>query len=922
MNSLSRLYTQSVFLLFILLGTSVTVYSQTIHIEANISDTNSTIGIPDVKVMLVRLRDSLLASHQTTDKSGHFEFSNLPIDTFKLIVEHFNYETREFYFFGSETNYDFTLNNLILSERGKKIDEVTIFAYKDPVYYRGDTLVYIADSFKTRPNAVVEDLLKKLPGITVEKDGSIKSQGKDISRVFVDGDEFFGSDATLATKNLSASSIERVEVYEAALPDAAASDDKVQILDLRLKDNAKKGYFGKASMGTDFMNYYEGQALINRFSKKQKIAAYFLSANTTRSSLSWRDANQFGIKQGGAYAYNSETDSWEANDNFIQTDDGFPLVFRTGLYFTDQVTDKLKIGANYTYSDFRKRTENTTHTQFFLPDTSYSTDAKSTSNMRFMGHEANLSFEYKIDSTQTLEFSPKFTYSKRTDENNYLSDYFNGDNALSRNTTNTSNLSSDATNIKAKLGYTKKFKKDKRELRLINNFVSDFSNSTSNQLYSDYFVETAEIKNGLDQENQGKRSILSNYISAAYVEPLSKKIRMEFTYELFNTTNQQKKETYNKQGGFYDELDSLTSGNFKSIKFQNRLGASFIYDFRKHFFSFDVAGRNVLIDNQNHYLQTSTKQNETAFLPRMRYIFRITKNSKFQFNVNTNSTLPSINLLQPIRDNSNPNSILVGNEQLRPNYSISSNINYNIYSPLSGAYIYIGLYGAYGINQFIQSTKYDSIGRSINTYINGNTLDYTGSYLSGAIPIVKQVLMLEPRVNYSYGNKYNYVNNLKNALIAHNLSTSLGISLYTDVVEFNFSFDYTYGLNKNKINSALNLTNHTYGLSSDISIYLPWEMVLNTDFEYKNYHNLSTDYNAKPFIWNAEIEQNLGKNKQWTIAVQAYDLLNQNVKVSRSATSNYITDKRTAVISRYFMLNLTYKFNSTFKKAKPTENEE
>lgn len=922
MNLLLQVTLKIVFLLFLSIGTTCTLYSQTIHIEANVTDTNSTTGIPDVKVMLVRLRDSVLVAHQNTDKNGHFEFSNIPIDTFRLIVEHFKYETRDFYFLGSEENHDFTLNNLVLLERGKKIDEVTIFAYKDPVYYRGDTLVYIADSFKTRPNAVVEDLLKKLPGITVDKDGSIKSQGKDISRVFVDGDEFFGSDATLATKNLAANSVERVEVYETALPDASSSDDKVQVLDLRLKDSAKKGYFGKVAMGTDFMKYYEGQALVNRFSKKQKIAGYFLSANTTRSSISWRDANQFGIQQGGAYAYNSETDSWEANDNFIKTDDGFPLVFRSGLYFTDQVTSKLKIGANYTYSDFRKKTRSTSHTQYFLADTTYSTDAENSSNMRFIGHEANLSFEYKLDSTQTIVFEPKFSFSKRTDDNSYLSDYFNGENALTRNTTNKSNVASDATNIKAKFGYTKKFKKEKRELRILDNFVSDLSNSSSNQLYSDYFSQTAETKNGIDQENEGKRTILSNYLSAVYIEPFSKKWKMEFNYELFNTTNLQAKETYKNQNGVFDALDSLTSGNFKSIKFQNKLGFDLIYDFKKHFLSIGMNGRNVIIDNQNHFYQTSTKQNETAFLPKLRYVFRISKNSKLQFNFNTNSTLPSIGLLQPIRDNSNPNSITVGNDKLRPNYTFTSNLNYNIYNPLSGAYIYASIQGSYGINQFIQTTNYDSIGRSINSYLNGNTLNFAGSYISGSIPIVKQVLMLEPSIDYSYGNKYNYVNTIKNALISHSLSTSLELGIYTDVVEFSFGFGYDYGLNKNVINPALNLTNHTFGLTTDISVYLPWEMVLKTDFDYKNYHNLSADYNAKPFIWNVEIEQNLGKNKQWTIAVQAYDLLNQNIKVNRSASSNFITDSRTSVISRYFMLNLSYKFNSTFKKSKPTANEE
>ncbi|MCO5260423.1 MAG: outer membrane beta-barrel protein [Crocinitomicaceae bacterium] len=905
-------------ILFSIQITYNTTYAQTLHIEGSVIDTNSTKGIKDAKAILIRLKDSIIVSHQNTDEHGKFEFKNLPIDTFRLVIEHYKYETREFYFFSNENNYDFSLFNMVLSDRGKKIDEVTIFAYKDPIHYKGDTLIYIADSFKTRPNAVVEDLLKKLPGITVDKDGSIKSQGKEISRVYVDGDEFFGSDATLATKNLSANSVERVQVYETDLPDASSSDEKVKILDLRLKDEAKKGYFGKVAFGTDFMNYYEGQALFNHFSKKQKVAAYFLTSNTTRSSISWKDANEYGVNSGNRYNYNSETDSWEVNDNFISSEDGFPLVFKTGAFYSGQVTDKLKIGANYSYSDFRKTTKTTSRSQFFLPDTSYSNSTESTSNSRFMGHEANLSFVYKIDSLQTLTIEPKFSFSKRNNTNSYLSDYLNSDDQLSRNSTNTSTSSNEATNIKAHIKYNKKFIKPKRELKIVNNFISDLSNSNGNQLYSDYFAQTSSIKNAIDQQKKSDRTILSNVLAISYTEPFSKKWSMEFSYELFNTTNQQLKNSYNFNQGNYDILDTTTSGDFKSVKMQNKLGLIATYEFKNHTVKLGAVGRNVLTDNQNIYTQTIIKQNQTAVLPRFTYTYKISKNSRFRWGINTNSILPDINYLQPTTNNNDPNYITIGNPNLKPNYLISSDLNYNIYNPLSGGYLWTSFYTAYAINQFISTKNYDSIGRSINSYINGNTLNYLGGSISGGIPIVKQVLTLEPEFGYQYGNRFNYVNNNKNKLLTHSLSPSIRLNLEADIVEFNVGFNYNYSLNKNSINSEMNLVNQTYGISSELSVYLPYGMNISTDIDYKNYRELSDGYNVKPFIWNASIEQTLGKNKQWGLKIEAYDLLNKNVKINRSANANIITDSRTAIISRYFLLHLSYKFNSTFKSSKKT----
>lgn len=892
--------------------------SQVNHIQGTIVDTNRNISVKNAKIILINIVDSLIVGHRTTDTEGKFEFKNIEVDTFRIIIDHPNYEQREYYFLGNAQGPEIDLSRVVMMDKGKLIDEITIFGFSDPVYYRGDTLVYIADSFKTRPNAVVEDLLKRLPGITVESDGTIKSQGKSVARVYVDGDEFFGSDATLATKNLAASSVKTVNVYETMLPDAEAGDDKVQVIDLKLKDEAKKGYFGKASFATDASRYYEGQLLANRFSKKQKVSFFFLTGNTTRSSLSWSDANQYGIQNGNAYSYNAETDSWEVNDNFINNNEGFPLIFRTGAYFTDQVTKKLKIGANYTFSDFRKITEDVSKSTFFLPDTTYSNDNINRTNNHLQRHEANINIRYDIDSTQFVTFDPKFTFSDSKNQDLYTSDFFNQNNASVRNATNTVDKDVDALNVKTRLGYTKNFKKEKRQLRVFNNFIVDNSTSKTNLVYNDYFTQSGTYENGIDQEQNNKRAIYSNVFNIAYVEPLSKRFKLELTYELFNSTNSQNKRSNNWTGNGYSDLDSLTSGDFKSIKFQNKIGATLIYDFKKHIITLGAFGRNVMIDNQNHFTQSTIKQNVTDVLPKITYNYKINKNSNLRVNSQTTSTLPTIGLLQPVRDNSNPNSILVGNENLRPNYAIRSNLNYNTYSPISGAYFYGGFYSEYGFNQFVSTLDYDSIGRILSSYTNENTLNYLGFYASGGIPIIKHVLSIDPSVQYNYGNRYNYVNSFKNALNSHGIDLGLELNLYADVVEFSFGVGMQQSQNFNSISPDMNLKNTTYGLESELRFYLPWNMEIGTDFAYRNYNNLNEGFNINTFIWNADIEQNLGKNKNWTIAIQAFDMLNQNTQISRTAFANRITDNRKLVISRYFMFSLTYKFNSTYKKLKGT----
>ncbi len=201
-------------ILFALLFLPLLSFGQQMQISGTVYDTTNNVPLSQAMAMVVRIKDSVLIDFQRTDKSGTFSFSSLPVDTLQLIVSHPKFGEREFYFFGRPDNATFELKKIILPERSQHIEEVTIYAYKDPIYYKGDTLVYVADSFATKPNAVVEDLLKKLPGIKVNTDGSITSQGKEISQVLVDGDEFFGADPTMATKNLAAKGVESVQVYE------------------------------------------------------------------------------------------------------------------------------------------------------------------------------------------------------------------------------------------------------------------------------------------------------------------------------------------------------------------------------------------------------------------------------------------------------------------------------------------------------------------------------------------------------------------------------------------------------------------------------------------------------------------------------------------------------------------------------------
>ncbi|MFM7668311.1 MAG: carboxypeptidase-like regulatory domain-containing protein, partial [Bacteroidota bacterium] len=272
------------------------------NVTGRVYDSTGVNPLEKASVLAVRFKDSLLLGHTRTDATGGFRLNSFPPDSFTLIIEYKGYDDKSFFILGNNVNNDINIPSIKMSSKSKDLEEIVIFSNKSAIFYRGDTLVFAADSFKVGENAVVEDLLKKLPGIKVDENGAITSQGREINQVLVDGDEFFGSDPTIATRNLGAKGVESVQIYEKEKENAkAGEDDKIQVLDLKLKESAKKGYFGKVSGATDFglatdNPFYETEVLANKFKGKQKISVFLLGSNTPKSNFKWGDMNKFGLE--------------------------------------------------------------------------------------------------------------------------------------------------------------------------------------------------------------------------------------------------------------------------------------------------------------------------------------------------------------------------------------------------------------------------------------------------------------------------------------------------------------------------------------------------------------------------------------------------------------------------------------------------
>ena len=414
------------YIFFILLSSNLS--AQNMSIFGNVVDTLNDSPKKNAVVMLVRLSDSVMIDFKRTDDNGGFYF-NTPIDTVEIIISHHKNDDKVIFFFPSKDRLSLNLSNTILPEKSEMMNEVTIYAYKDPVFFRGDTLVFLADSFKTKANAVVEDLLKKLPGVEVDKNGSITSQGREVNKVLVDGDEFFGSDPTIATKNLGAKSIESVEIYEEENTDSEeTADETIQVMDLRLKEDAKKGYFGRISVGTDFTDFYEGEFLFNRFNKDFKLSVFSLASNTPRANFGYGDIKKFGLStDNGNFFSDDNRGWWGGSDGY--NNNGIPQTLKSGIFYSDKIGEKVKVGFNYTYNQSSLTARSDRNLQYLLRDTTFYVEERNVSNQETEDQLINAKIEIKLDTATTIEILPSYSISKNVN-NDTLKNTFISENLL------------------------------------------------------------------------------------------------------------------------------------------------------------------------------------------------------------------------------------------------------------------------------------------------------------------------------------------------------------------------------------------------------------------------------------------------------------------------------------------------------------
>ena len=927
-----------IFFLFCLSVFSINLYAQNGLIKGVLEDTTSSSKIPRAAVTIMNYKDSIMFGYTRSNNFGEFEIKNIPNGKYVIIINHPMYaiytDVVEM-----KNNLVIDLSRIPLLSKEMLLKEVEIVS-SEAIKIKGDTIEYTADSFKVKADATVEDLLKKLPGIQVNKNGDIVAQGKKVEKVLVDGDEFFGDDPTVATQNLKAEAVDKVQVYEKKDEISGNTGDGTQTINITLKEDAKKGAFGKIKGGIGANTYnntfWSNEFMINKFKPKERLSAYILHSNTGKLNLNWQEQRNFGDNSNlnfgddmYMFMFNSTTDDEFTSVGGKFNGAGIPSALTGGTTFSEKwgKNDKYHLNASYQYKQVSNTANSSVKSQNFLKYSSYNKNDTTINKTNTAKHNLNLLYEVKTDSLSSLKWTIKGSTTSNDKDNDYFTEMLNTDNTRINSNARKTSTRATINHMNSSLNYLKKFKNPNRVLNAYAEYDYNDSKGTSSLFSTNsfYLADTLSFSTITDQRKTLDKNEQMIKANASYKEPISKTTAIEFRYFYQFNGQVANRLTYNKDltGEYADRLDSLSSQyvfNFQS----NRGGLNLHYTKKKLTLKLGTDISRQDYAQADKLYQTSNKRYFVNFFPTSSFVYAASKMKQLRINYNGYTQQPSISQIQPFIDNTDPFNITTGNPTLKPSFANDVTMQFYDNQVMKGRYFFAWANLNYTTNAIVTSSFIDSLRRNVTEYVNlSNGGNMQASLNLNYYMELKKYDMdvdVGPFVSYSKNN--NFVNNFLNT--TQNNSAGARAEVSKDIKEwFSATANYTYNYNNSgssiQQNAKINYWTQTIGFNLDL-IGKKQRFTFNTNFDY-NLRQKTTAFtqNNNVFIWNASVEYKAFKAKQGVFKASVNDILNQNLGFQRNASAYSITQTRYNVIKRYFMLSFTWNFNT--QKLKPAEEE-
>jgi hypothetical protein len=892
-------------------------------ISGQLVDTLKKKQIENATISLIRSADSSLIGFTRSDTAGYFLLENIQPGEYRLSISHVGFHSLWRDVFINNENTSVNLDKIMLRDK-TLLDEVVVQGQRPPVQVNGDTLEFNAEAFKTKPNAVVEDMLKKMPGVEVDKDGTIRVNGQRISKVFVNGKQFFGNDPKIATRNLDADAVDKVQVFDKKSDQSEFTgvDDgnSEKAINLKLKKDKKKMNFGKVTAGAGTNNRYDGQFNVNRFNGEQQLSVIGMANNSNRQGFTFSDVLNFTgesqrmLKGGGGgriVINNSGPEDFGLPVQGMNNSEGVAKTLAGGLNFNDTWKKKTEINGSYFYNNIDVSNDRNVSRQNLSPTNPFVYDQHSISRKQSESSRLSFTVDSKLDSFNSIRFTPQLTlqHNKYNTDNNYQS-LLPDDKFINSGFSNTT---SDASgfNYTGSLLYRHKFKKKGRTFSTTinsgyNDTESDGSLQSINNFYEDGNINS---KDTLDQQS-GLNSFTKSYgLNISYTEPLSKKTLLELTGFYNKSTGDLDKKTFdiNNITGKHDLLNDALTNAFKSEYTYTGGGLNLRSQKKKITVGFGATIQYASLESILKDKNSTVTQQFTNVLPSGNFTYNFSKTKNLRLEYLTSTQQPTTTQLQPVQDISDPLNIKEGNPNLQQEYQHSVNLNYFSASPFAQRNFFAYINFSTKQHAIVNADVLDNYGARTTTYANVN-----GVYnLFGGVDWGFKVKQLNTRFNFGINNilynNYNFLNGIKNKIT--NLAVNPRITAnynYKEIFDLSFSARFGYNEISYSLQQGYNESYWRNAYEAETNLNLPWHISLNNEITYSTYSGRSQGYNRNVTLWNAAITKGLFKFQRATVKFSVYDLLNQNIGISRNANLNFVEDVKYKVLKRFFLLSFTY----------------
>lgn len=909
-------------LIFLFLSLALGGYAQKFTLRGQATDTVRS-AMPSATVMLLQAKDSALVSFGSTDRQGMFELKNVNRGDYQLKITFVGYLP----VVKRLSAADFTtpvleLGRMEMEPVSRELEALVIKGEKAPVTVKRDTIEFNAGSFKTRQNANVEDLLKKMPGMEVETDGSIRAQGEQVQRVTVDGREFFGRDPKLATRNLPADAIDKVQVFDRKSDQAVFTgiDDgqREKTINLELKEEKRNGAFGNLMGGAGTDDRFQAKASVNKFAKGEQLSFLGMGNNVNEQGFSMDDYMNFsgGSQQmmgGGGGRMTIQLDGNNSSGvplNFGGRQNGILTNYAGGLNTNQDFGTKTKLNASYFYNNLNQNISQLLNRINYLPAGNYEFNQTSRQNNQSDNHRGNLVLDHMLDSANSFKFTASATLTNTEQSIQSLSQTMNLNDQLQNESIRDTYSKGRSTNLNSSLLYRHRFPKKGRTLSTTLTLGLSQTNSDGTLQSTNEFFTAVPEKKEIEQTNTQKNENQSYGAQFSFTEPLGGRKYLEANYSIRTNINDVIRDVYNVNAGTPVYNDTL-SNRYKSNYLYSRPGLNLRVNRQKFNFTVGLSYQNTRLKGDLTLRDTTIDRTFENILPVVRFNYDFSSLKHLRLDYETSMQEPGIQQLQPVIDNSDPLNLSSGNPNLLPGYSHLVRLNYTQFDPASGIGFFAFINTTYTTNAITNSQTVDPetlVRLTVPVNVDYN-LRVSGNFNFG-FPIRK----LNSR--FSFGPSTSYTRSLTLLNLQENRAD-------TRTYGGNFRYDYTFkevlnlGLSANlsqnrteySFNNAQNqqYLNETY--SADLNVNFLKNYAFDATYNFYHYRSQTTGFDQTIPIVNLSISRFLLKNNVGELKFAVVNALDKSMGVSQTATSNYLQQETTNNLGRYYMVSFTYVLN-------------